>query len=74
MRRSHSVPVALVRFFSESDTRAGRKPSGWRCQGLSLLHYISDRTLVLALPGLPPACGVSGGIWKASPALIVRVG
>jgi hypothetical protein len=31
------------------------------------------RILLLALPGLPPAWGVSGGIWKPSPGLIVRV-
>jgi hypothetical protein len=32
------------------------------------------RILLLALPGLPPAWGVSGGIWKPSPAWIMRVG
>src|SRR5206468_11200797 len=54
MRRSHSVPVALVRFFSESDTRAGRKPSGWRCQGLSLLHNIGDKNSGLGAARLTP--------------------
>jgi hypothetical protein len=32
------------------------------------------RMMHLASAGLPPAWGVSGGIWKASPFLIARVG
>ena len=32
------------------------------------------RMMLLASKGLPPAWGVSGGIWKASPVFIARVG